>query len=91
MSPHEPPAQTDGATQSASAVHVALQAATPHWKGAHDAERGVTQVPAPSHEEAGVKVAEPAGHFAAPHGVPAANRWQAPASHMPFVPHVAAA
>jgi hypothetical protein len=48
----------------------------------------VTHVPAPSHAEAGVKVVAPAGHFASAQGVPAGYRWQAPASHIPFVPQL---
>ena len=31
LSPHEPALHTAGATQSASAAHVALHAAAPHW------------------------------------------------------------
>jgi hypothetical protein len=48
----------------------------------------VTQVPAPSHFEAAVNVVEPAGHVASPQDSPWAYFWQAPASHMPFVPQV---
>jgi hypothetical protein len=49
---------------------------------------GFTHVPAPSQADAGVNVVEPAGQAAPAHGVPAAYRWQAPASHMPFVPQL---
>jgi hypothetical protein len=48
----------------------------------------VTQVPAPSHADAGVNVVEPPGHVASPQDSPWGYFWQAPASHMPFVPHV---
>jgi len=88
LSPHEPPTHTAGATQSPSAVHVALHAAAPHLYGAHDAEPGVTHVPAPSHVDAGVNVVVPAGQLASLHGAPCGYFWQAPFSHMPLVPHV---
>jgi hypothetical protein len=45
-------------------------------------------VPAPSHADAGVNAVEPAGQVASPQGAPWAYFWQAPASHIPFVPHV---
>jgi hypothetical protein len=48
----------------------------------------VTHVPAPSQLEAGVNVVVPAGQLAAPHGAPCGYFWQAPFSHMPFVPQV---
>jgi hypothetical protein len=35
-----------------------------------------------------MKVAEPATQLASAHGEPAAYRWHAPASHMPFVPQL---
>src|SRR6185436_2765409 len=71
-------------------VQVALQAEVPHLYGAHEVEAGVTQVPAPSHVDAGVEVVVPAGHCAAAQGAPRGYFWQAPASHMPFVPQVEA-
>jgi len=73
LSPHEPFAHTAGGAQSASAAHAARQAAAPHRNGKHEPAAGVTQAPAPSQVEAGVKVAPPAGQLAAPQGVPCAN------------------
>jgi hypothetical protein len=87
-SPHEPPLQTFGGAQSASAAQVDLHAATPHLKGKQELGAGVTQTPAPSHDDAGVSVMPLAGQLAAPHGVPGAYSWQAPAAHLPFVPQV---
>jgi hypothetical protein len=72
LRPHDPPAHTDGAWQSASALHVPLHAATPHLYGAHEVDVGFTQVPAPSQAEPGVNVVEPAGQEASAQGVPAA-------------------
>jgi hypothetical protein len=71
-SPHELPLQTFGGAQSASAVHVDLQAATPHLNGKHEVGAGVTHAPAPSHADAGVSVMPLAGQLAAPQGVPCA-------------------
>jgi len=88
LRPHEPALQTEGATQSALAVHVALHAEAPHWYGAHAMAAGVTQAPAPSQVDAGVNVAPLAGHVAPPHGVPCGYFWHPPAAHMPLVPHV---
>jgi hypothetical protein len=68
--PHDPPLQTLGGAQSASAPHVDLHAATPHVNGKHELGGGVTQVPAPSQAEAGVSVMPVDGQLAAPHGVP---------------------
>lgn len=68
--PHEPPLQTLGEAQSASAAHVDLHAAVPHRYGKQDVAGGVTQAPAPSHVDAGVSVMAFAGQDAAPHGVP---------------------
>jgi hypothetical protein len=92
LRPHEPlPLQTAGASQSASAAQLALQAEAPQRNGKHELAVGVTQAPAPSQVEPGVKVVLFAGQVASPQGVPCANFWQAPAAHIPFVPHVAAA
>jgi hypothetical protein len=89
-SPHEPSMQTAGAAQSAFAVHVALQAAAPQVKGAHDVAAGLRQVPAPSQAAPGVNVVPPAGQAAAAHDVPWAYFWQLPAAHRPLVPQLAA-
>jgi hypothetical protein len=90
LRPHEPFVHTAGATQSASAVHVALHAEPPQRKGKHEDAVGVTHVPAPSHVEPGVNVVPGivVGQLASAHGTPCAYFWQAPASHMPFVPQV---
>jgi hypothetical protein len=88
--PHEPFVHIAGGPQSASAVQLALQAAAPQLKGKHEVAAGVTQMPAPSHVEPGVKVVVLAGQVGSPQGVPCANFWHAPAAHMPFVPHVEA-
>jgi len=68
--PHDPLLQTPGGAQSASAVHVDLQAATPQRKGKQVIAAGVTQVPAPSQLPAGVRVAVPVGQLADRQGVP---------------------
>lgn len=91
LRPHEPAVQTAGDAQSASAVQLALHAVAPHRKGKQELAAGVTQAPAPSQVEPGVKVVPPLGQLGAPHGVPWANLWHAPAAHMPFVPQVEAA
>jgi hypothetical protein len=54
LRPHEPLLHTEGETQSASAVHVPLQAEAPHLYGAQEDAAGVTQAPAPSQAAAGV-------------------------------------
>ncbi len=90
FSPHDPPVQTAGAAQSAFEVHVALQAAAPQVKGAHDVAAGLTQVPAPSQLAPAVNVAPPVGQVAARHEVPWTYFWQAPPAHLPLVPQLAA-
>ena len=72
LRPHDPATQTPGGAQSASAVHVDLQAATPQRNGKQVVAGGVTQAPAPSQLEPGVSVAVPDGQLAAWHGVPCA-------------------
>jgi hypothetical protein len=86
--PHEPFSQTLGGAQSTSEAQVDLQAAAPHRYGKQVLMGGVTQAPAPSQAEAGVSVMPPAGQLAAPHDVPWAYSWQAPASHFPLVSQV---
>jgi hypothetical protein len=89
LSPQDPALlQEFGETQSASAVQVDLQAATPQVKGAQELAVGVTQVPAPSQLEAGVKVVPLLGQVAPAHGVPCTYFWQAPAWHLPLVPQL---
>jgi hypothetical protein len=92
LRPHEPFVHTAGVSQSALAAQVALHAEAPQRNGKHELAAGVTHAPAPSHVDAGVYVApDPeVGQLASPQGVPCANFWQAPASHMPFVPQLAA-
>jgi hypothetical protein len=72
LRPHDPALHTEGATQSASPVQVALHEEAPHLKGAHDVDGGVTHAPAPSQLEAAVYVVPFAGQLAPPHGVPSA-------------------
>jgi hypothetical protein len=91
LRPHEPFVHTAGGSQSPSAAQLALQAEAPHRNGKQDVAAGVTHSPAPSHVEPGVNVVPPTGQVASPQGVPCANFWQAPAAHMPLVPHVEAA
>jgi hypothetical protein len=88
LSPHEPEMQEAGATQSPSATQLDLQAATPHTKGAQELGVGMTQVPAPSQLEAGVKVVPVLGQVAPAQGVPCTYFWQAPAWHLPLVPQL---
>jgi hypothetical protein len=88
LRPHEPLLHTAGATQSPSTEHAAWQVEAPHRYGAHEIAAGVTHAPAPSHVEPGVYVVPPPGQLAPAHGVPCGYLWQAPPSHMPFVPHV---
>jgi hypothetical protein len=73
LSPHDPFVHVAGGSQSASAAQAARHAAAPHRNGKQELAAGVTQAPAPSQVEAGVKVAAPAGQLAAPQGVPCAN------------------
>jgi hypothetical protein len=91
LRPHEPLEHIAGGPQSASAVQLALHAEAPQRKGKHELAAGVTHAPAPSHVEPGVNVVVIAGQLASPQGVPCANFRQAPAAHMPSVPHVEAA
>jgi hypothetical protein len=56
LSPHEPLAQTAGGAQSASAVHELLHTETPQRNGKQELEAGVTQAPAPSQVDPGVKL-----------------------------------
>jgi len=88
LRPHEPFVHIAGGPQSASAVQLALQAEAPQRNGKHELAAGVTHAPAPSHVEPGVNVVVLAGQLGSPQGVPCPNFWQAPAAHMPFVPHV---
>ena len=90
FSPQEPPVQTAGAAQSAFELHVALQAAAPQVKGAHDVAAGLTHVPAPSQLALAVNVEPPVGQVAATQDVPCAYFWQAPPAHLPLVPQLAA-
>ena len=72
LRPHEPLLHTEGETQSASAVHVPLQAEAPHLYGAQEDAAGVTQAPAPSQVRPRVSVVAPAGHEAGAQLVPPA-------------------
>jgi hypothetical protein len=88
--PHEPLMQVALAAQSALAVQVALQAATPQEYGKHEVTFGVTHLPAPSQLDLPVKFIVPAGQVAFAQFVPAAYFWHAPAAQRPFVPQLAA-
>jgi len=88
LSPHEPELQEAGDLQSASAAQLVLQAPAPQPKGAQEVDIGVTQLPAPSQLEAGVKVVPEAGQVAPAQGVPPTYFWQAPAWHLPLVPQL---
>ena len=70
LRPHDPPLQTPGGAQSASAVHEDLHTAAPQRNGKHDVAAGVTQVPAPSQVAPGVNVVVFTGQVAMLHGVP---------------------
>jgi hypothetical protein len=72
LRPHDPLAHTAGAAQSASEAQVALQTAAPHWNGKHELPGGVTQVPVPSHDDAGVKFVVPPGQVESLQPVPSA-------------------
>ena len=85
LSPQEPAMQDAGCAQSASTVQDDLHAAVPHPKGKQLLDIGVTQDPAPSQAEAGVKVVPEAGQLAPAQGVPCTYFWQAPAWHLPLV------
>jgi hypothetical protein len=50
----------------------------------------VTQAPPPSHVDRGVKLAVFGGQVGSLHEVPFAYFWQAPASHFPLLPQLAA-
>ena len=91
LRPQEPPVHTAGGRQSASAMHDALQAkgrVVPQRYGKQDVVPGVTQVPAPSQADSGVNRSVVVGQVEGRQGVPDAYRWQAPASHLPFLPQV---
>ena len=60
----------------------------PHVYGKQGVVAGVTQAPLPSQVDSGVNWLDADGHVAGLHGVPEPHRWQAPASHLPLVPHV---
>gem|GEM_PF-4341264 len=85
--PQELLTQVLGGTQSASEVHVDLQAAALQTKVPQEALLGVTHVPAPSHVDAGV-CSEGEEHTAGLQFLPLSYRAQAPALHVPVVPHV---
>ena len=88
LRPQDPPVQTAGDRQSASAVHVALQAPAPQRYGKHGCVTGITQVPAPSQVASGLRTLVSVGQLAAPQVVLDGQRWHAPPSHLPFVPQV---
>jgi len=79
LSPQEPALQEAGGAQSASARQDDLHTPTPQANGAQELDMGVTQAPAPSQVDAGVKVVPEAGQLAPPQGVLCTYFWQAPA------------
>ena len=87
LRPHEPLLQVANGAQSALAAQVALQALAPQANGKQDVAVGVTHVPAPSQVEPAVKVVPLAGQVAASQAVPCWYFSQAPAWHLPSVPH----
>jgi hypothetical protein len=87
LSPHEPAIQVAGWAQSASALQADLHAAAPQAKGKQELDVGRRQAPAPSQLADGVKVVPVAGQLAAAQAVPFTYFWQAPAWHLPLVPH----
>jgi hypothetical protein len=88
LRPQDPLPHVAGDTQSPSAVHVDLQAPTPQVNGKQETAMGTTQAPDPSQVPCGVSVVPPAGQLASRQAVPCPWSWQAPASHLPFVPQV---
>jgi hypothetical protein len=88
LRPHEPALQEAGGAQSASAVQDDLQTPVPQANGAQEVDIGVTQEPAPSQVDAGVKVVPVAGQVAPAQGVLCTYFWQAPAWHLPLVPQL---
>jgi hypothetical protein len=77
--PHEPLLQVANGAQSVFVAQVALQAMVPQANGKQELAVGVTQVPAPSQVEPGVKVVPLAGQVAAAQAVPCWYFSQAPA------------
>jgi len=91
LRPHEPAAlQYWPGAQSPSFVQVDSQALRPQMKGKQALGAGVLQVPAPSHVPPAVKVPPGSGQLALVQAVPDWYFWQAPAWHLPSVPHDAA-
>jgi hypothetical protein len=88
LRPHDPFTHTAGAWHWLSIVHDGRHASVPQVNGKQGRVAGVTQVPAPSQDDSGVNWWVAVGQVAALHGVPDGHRWQAPASHLPFVPQV---
>jgi hypothetical protein len=88
LRPHEPLMQTAGDEHSASVMHALLQALAPQRNGKQEVALGTTQTPVPSQLEPAVDEVVPAGQEASLHDVPATYFWQAPDSHLPFVPQL---
>ena len=88
LRPQDPFMQTAGDWHLLSAVHDGRHASVPQVNGKQAFAAGVTHVPAPSQVDSGVACWVADGQVAARHAVPETHLWQAPASHLPFVPHV---
>jgi hypothetical protein len=90
LRPHDPLVQTAGEAQSAAEVQAARQTPVPHRYGKHEVWAGVTHIPDPLQVEVPVNIVVPAAQVESAHAVPLAYSWQAPASHRPFRPQLAA-
>jgi hypothetical protein len=88
LRPHDPFTQTAGDWHWLSAVHDGRHASVPQMNGKHGLAPGVTHVPAPSQVDSAVPCIVAEGQVAGLQGVPEAQRWHAPASHLPLVPQV---
>jgi hypothetical protein len=89
--PQNPFTHAAGGWHCAFDVHEAKQALVSQRYGKQAVEAGVMQAPAPLQRDCAVEALVAAGQVASMQGVPAAQRWHAPASHRPLVPHVASA
>jgi hypothetical protein len=87
LSPQEPALlQVANGAQSALVAQVPLQALAPQANGKHELAAGVTQVPAPSQVDPGVKVVPLVGQVALEQAVPWTYFSHAPEAHFPSVP-----
>jgi len=89
LSPHEPVATTQvvGAMQSPSVVQLVRQASPAHLKLPQERSAGVTHIPMPLHDDAGL-AADVDEQLASRHRAPVGHLAQAPPWQRPVVPHV---